>query len=34
LQEIQERLNNHPRKNLNYQTPNEKLRAYINEVAH
>ena len=34
LNEIQERLNNRPRKNLNYQTPNEKLIDYINGVAH
>lgn len=34
LFEIQERLNNRPRKNLNYQTPNEKLLSYINKVAH
>ena len=34
LYSIQERLNNRPRKSLNYQTPNEKLLSYINEVAH
>ncbi len=34
LYSIQERLNNRPRKSLNYQTPNEKLIAYIDKVAH
>ncbi len=34
LFEIQERLNNRPRKSLNYQTPNEKIQSYINKVAH
>ena len=33
LRDIQERLNNRPRKGLNYQTPNEKLREYL-KVAH
>lgn len=33
IRDIQERLNNRPRKGLNYKTPNEKLQEYL-KVAH